>query len=71
MCKEHPTWGAPRMQSELKILDHNVVEITVAKYMLRVRKPPSKTWRTFLYNLVPELATMVFLTVPTATFWLL
>ena len=48
MCRENPAWGAPRIQSELALLGHDVAESTVAKYMLRGRTPPSQTWRTFL-----------------------
>ena len=40
----------------------------MAKYMLRPRKPPSQTWRTFLENHLPDLAAIDFFTVPTATF---
>ena len=68
MSKENPTWGAPRIRSELKLLGHDVAESTVAKYMVRHRKPPSQTWRTFLDNHVHELAGIDFFTVPTATF---
>ena len=37
MSNENPTWGAPRIQSELKLLGHKVAESTVAKYMVRHR----------------------------------
>ncbi len=50
MSRENPTWGAPRILSELLLLGHDVAEATVAKYMVRPRKPPSQTWRTFLAN---------------------
>jgi len=36
--------------------------------MVRERKPPSQTWRTFLDNHVDCLASVDFFTVPTATF---
>jgi putative transposase len=68
LCRENPTWGAPRIQSELRLLGHDVAESTVAKYMSRPRKPPSQTWRTFLENHVKEIAAIDFFTVPTATF---
>ena len=58
----------PRIQSELSLLGHVVAERTVAKYMVRIRKPPSQTWRTFLKNHVRELAAIDFFTVPTVTF---
>jgi len=68
MCRENPTWGAPRIQSELRLLGYEVSESTVAKYLWRPRKPPSQTWRTFLENHLGELAAIDFFTVPTATF---
>ena len=68
MSRENPTWGAPRIQSELVLLGHDVAEETVAKYMVRNGKPPSQTWRTFLANHVPDIAACDFFTVPTATF---
>ena len=37
MCRENPTWGAPRIQSELTLLGHDMAESTVAKYMIRHR----------------------------------
>ena len=71
MSRENPTWGAPRIVSELALLGHDVAEGTVAKYMVRPRKPPSQTWRTFLDNHVPETAACDFFTVPTVTFRIL
>jgi transposase InsO family protein len=73
MARENPTWGAPRIQAELRLLGHDVAEATVAKYMRRPRqrKPPSQTWRTFLTNHVNTLAAMDFFVVPTVTFRLL
>ncbi len=68
MSRENPTWGAPRIVSELALLGHDVAEQTVAKYMVRTRKPPSQTWRTFLENHVPDIAACDFFTVPTVTF---
>ena len=68
MSRDNPTWGAPRIQSELSLLGHVVAERTVAKYTACTRKPPSQTWRTFLKNHVPELAAVDFFTVPTVTF---
>jgi putative transposase len=68
MCRQNPTWGAPRILSELRLLSYDVSESTVAKYMTRRRKPRSQTWRTFLENHVGETAAVDFFTVPTATF---
>ena len=68
MCRENATWGAPRIQSELALLGHEVAESTVAKYMIRQPKPPSQNWRTFLKNHVGQVAAIDFFTVPTITF---
>jgi hypothetical protein len=43
MCRENATWGAPRIQSELALLGFTIDQSTVAKYMIRHRKPPSQT----------------------------
>ena len=44
------TWGAPRIESELRLLGYAVAERTVAKYMVRAPSSPTQTWRTFLNN---------------------
>ena len=66
-----PRLGAPRIHGELGKLGINVSETTVAKYMVRHRRPPSQTWRTFLSNHVKDLVSADFFVVPTATFRLL
>lgn len=71
MCRENSTWGAPRIQSELRLLGYTVAESTVLKYMIRSAKPPSPTWRTFLDNHVATIAAVDFFTVPTVTFQVL
>ena len=48
MSKENPLWGAPRIHGELLKLGFEIAELTVSKYMIRHRGPPSQTWRTFL-----------------------
>jgi hypothetical protein len=68
MSRENPLRGAPRILSELLLLGYEVAEGTVAKYMVRLRKPPSQAWRTFLTNHVPDIAACDFFTVPTVTF---
>jgi putative transposase len=50
MCRENPSWGAPRIHGELLKLGIDIGESSVSKYMVRNRKPPSQTWRTFLEN---------------------
>jgi hypothetical protein len=48
MCRENPGWGAPRIHGELLKLGIDIGETSVSKYMVRCRRPPSQTWRTFL-----------------------
>src|SRR6266704_4826577 len=50
MSKENPLWGAPRIHGELLMLGFEVAQSTVSKYMVRGRRPPSQSWRTFLRN---------------------
>jgi hypothetical protein len=71
MCHQNPSWGAPRIHSELQLLGYDVSETTVDKYMVRHRKPPSQTWRTFLDNHVRDIVAVDYFTVPTATFRIL
>ncbi len=71
MCRENPSWGAPRVHSELCLLGYDVSETTVDKYMIRHRKPPSQTWRTFLNNHLRDIVGVDFFTMPTATFRIL
>src|SRR5262249_44187663 len=40
----NPRWGAPRIHGELLKLGIDIGETTVAKYMVRPRKPTSQTW---------------------------
>ena len=68
LCRENPTWGAPRMLSELLLLGHEVAESTAAKYMVRQPKRPSQNGRTFLENHVGQIVAIDFFTVPTITF---
>ena len=67
MCRENPGWGAPRRHGELLKLGIAIGQTSVTKYMVRRRKPPSQTWRTFLENLV----SIDFFTVPTLRFQIL
>ena len=39
--------------------------------MIKQKKPPSQTWKTFLKNHVKDIAAVDFFTVPTATFRIL
>jgi putative transposase len=71
MSLANPRWGAPRIHGELLKLGIQVSQATVAKYMVRHRKPPSQTWRTFLKNHMQTLVSADFFVVPTITFRLL
>ena len=71
MSKANPLWGAPRIHGELLKLGIQISQATVAKYMMRQRKPPSQTWRTFLENHAGQLVAIDFLVVPTVSFRLL
>ncbi len=55
--------------SELALLGHTVADSTVAKYMVKVRRPdPSQRWGTFIRNHMDVTAACDFFVVPTATF---
>jgi hypothetical protein len=71
MSLANPRWGAPRIHGELMKLGISVSQATVAKYMVRHRKPPSKSWRTFLENHTKNLVAADFFVVPTIKFRLL
>jgi putative transposase len=71
MSHANPLWGAPRIHGELQKLGIALSQSTVAKYMVRRRRPPSQTWRTFLANHVGQVMAADFFVVPTATYRLL
>ena len=71
MSKENPLWGAPRIHGELLMLGFEVAQSTVSKYMVRRRKPPSQSWKTFLRNHADAIAAIDMCVVPTVTFELL
>ena len=68
---ENPLWGAPRIHGELLKLGFEVAQSSVAKYMVKRRRPPSQGWRTFLHNHAPDIAAMDLFVVPTIGFDLL
>jgi len=68
MSQANPRWGAPRIHGELLKLGFDLSEATVAKYMVRHRKPPSQTWRTFLANHMKDMVSSDFFVVPTVFF---
>ena len=71
MSRENPLWGAPRIYGELLKLGIQIGETSVSKYMVRRRRPPSQTWRTFLENHAKSMVSVDFFTVPTIRFQIL
>jgi hypothetical protein len=73
MVAENPSWGAPRIHGELKMLNFDISERTVLRWMRKApRRPePAKRWAAFLSNHREAFAAMDFFTVPTLTFGVL
>ena len=71
LSRDNPLWGAPRIHGELLKLGIDIGETSVGKYIVRKRKPPSQTWRTFLENHVKTMVSIDFFTVPTIRFQVL
>lgn len=71
MCLENPLWGASRIHGELLKLGFEIAQSTVSKYMVRGRRPPSQSWKTFLRNHADAIAAIDLFIVPTVTFDLL
>jgi hypothetical protein len=69
--RREPLWGAPRIHGELLKLGIEVGQTTVAKYMVRGRRPPSQGWKTLLRNHADGVASMDLFVVPTISFRLL
>jgi putative transposase len=68
MSRANPLWGAPRIHGELLKLGIDIGQTSVSKYIVRQRKPPSQTWRTFLDDHVQQLVSVDFFSVPTIRF---
>lgn len=73
MVDENPTWGAPRIHGELKMLGFEISERTVLRWMRKATKSPqpANRWKAFLSNHREAIAAMDFFTVPTLTFGVL
>jgi transposase InsO family protein len=71
MSRVNPLWGAPRIHGELLKLGFEVAQSTVAKYMVRRRRPPSQGWKSFLRNHAPDIGAIDLFVVPTIGFRLL
>jgi transposase InsO family protein len=71
ISRENPIWGAPKIHGELLKLGIDIGETSVSKYMVRRRRPPSQTWKTFLDTHVTRIVSVDFFTVPTIRFQVL
>ena len=73
MVAENPTWGAPRIHGELKMLGFDISERTVLRWMRKAPRSPEPANRraAFLSNHRKAIAAMDFSTVPTLTFGVL
>ena len=71
MSLSNHLWGAPRIHGEMLKLGIEISWATVRRYMIKHRKPPSQTWRTFLDNHINDIVSIDFFVVPTVTFKLL
>jgi hypothetical protein len=71
MSVANPLWGAPGIHGELLKLGINVGQTTVARYMNRPGRPPSRGWKTFLRNHAEGIVAMDLFVVPTISLKLL
>jgi putative transposase len=65
MSIANPIWGAPHIVGELQKIGITLSRSTVAKYMVRHRKPPSQSWKGFLKNHIADIVAVDFFIVPT------
>ncbi len=63
--------GTPRIHCELLKLGVDVSQATVRRYMVKHKKPPSQSWRTFLDNHIKDIVSIDFFVVPIASFKLI
>ena len=56
------------IHGELLMLGFEAAQSTVSKYMVRGRRPPSQSWKTFLQNHTEAIAAIDMCVVPTLTF---
>src|SRR6266851_1721865 len=66
--RSRPQGGRPQIDTERRVL---IQRMSVEKYMVKRRGPPSQGWRTFLRNHAPDIAAMDLFVVPTIGFDLL
>jgi putative transposase len=70
MVVENPTWGAPRIHGELRMLGFELSERTISRWMKRAPRDPDRAKRrlAFLRNHREVVAARDFFTAPTITF---
>ena len=68
LIQRNPMWGASRIHGELLMLGFEVAQSTVSRYIVRVRNPPSQTWKTFLRNHAEAITAIDMCVVPTVSF---
>jgi len=71
VSRVNPTWGSPHIVGELAKIGIVVAKSTVEKYMVRTKKPPSQTWRSFLENHAKQIVSIDFIVAPTVRFTML
>jgi putative transposase len=73
MVADNPSWGAPRIHGELRVLGFDVSETTISRWMKRAPKgpQPAKRWLAAFAQSSEAIAAMDFFTVPTLTFGVL
>jgi hypothetical protein len=73
MVVENPTWGAPRIHGELRMLGFELSERTISRWMKRAPRDPdrAKRWLAFLRNHREAIAAMGFFTAARITFGVL
>ena len=52
----NPLWGASRIHGALRKFGIDVSQSTVARFMVRGRRSPSQSWRSFLQNQADGIA---------------
>lgn len=70
MVADNPTWGAPCIHGERRMLGFDVSESTISRWIRRAPRNPehAKQWLAFLRSHREAIAAMDLFTVPTATF---
>ncbi len=72
LAEDNPTWGAPRVHAELRLLEFDVAERTVLRYLPKPANPDAVgRWIVLLRQHRKALVGMDFLVVHTLTFRLL